>query len=760
MSNYIQPLLVTYTQQDEAKYHGQLKQLAKGSFNGLVVKENGELTTANIFCIFWEKIKSLFTRRPDYSAKPLLEYRIINFLEEGYRNDWFNKENINDINALCRRIGFTNKIALSGNGHQCPSIQNHQELQDLTAKIAELIFKENQQGQQSQSKETLSSKIFSYYKSTSTSTYKFYLHNRHKLFNISDERALAHLISSAPDEPFHETAFLDVLLPKLLEEEIEKDEKLKQSLNNINNVDNNGCSPLFHACANNRVEFAELFIKYKADVNQLNNKGETLLHVACSRGHFDIVERLIQHQVDINARDRDGVTAFHYACIAGHLGIVTLLLDNGVNINQPASNGISPLGIAGGCGHKELVEMLLAKGANSSSRNAITGETPLSVLKEARPKNWKEISKLLIQSSPNSAHYANEFLLRKLIGHVFNFQGKLHLFPKNNNNPIATIEFNGMSGGVSVYFSRQIGKSLNEFIKRIPNLINAEALRLISQAFESDAEHKDVLKEWEAGRPVVLHIGYIEHCVGMLLWNDYLVVCDRGGRYQSPQNCRFYTFHKRLMNQNIINMLKNSRSYLTLVEYEKLMQDLTSLLGTTSILDEEWLLDNQIVGNCSFANKEGLILAFLMLWELQKQPAAALSQEIIKKQQAIFRNWRSFQQITAVRKYLENIVNSSEGNVEPEFNMIATALAYYFPFNDIHQHIHAEWEKGVQLFLKIASEEGKENYFWDKQCADRVTKVEQIRCTFTPTTKVKQPLPPPLKSHSWSLSGFLKSIFW
>lgn len=61
------------------------------------------------------------------------------------------------------------------------------------------------------------------------------------------------------------------------------------------------------------------------DVNEVDENGYTPLHLACDRGNAEMVKLLLSRGADMNMKDADELTALELAEISGHDDIVTVL---------------------------------------------------------------------------------------------------------------------------------------------------------------------------------------------------------------------------------------------------------------------------------------------------------------------------------------------------------------------------------------------------------------------------------------------------
>lgn len=151
------------------------------------------------------------------------------------------------------------------------------------------------------------------------------------------------------------------------------EEKIREIINNndkkinldtiINDVNEEGRTPIFLVAERGYLKIAKLLIEQGAKLKDVDNsKSTTPLHVACYSGHPETVEYLLSlPDIEIDAVDEDnGYTPLHYACdwrkenirrfttISSKIRCIELLLEKATEqgidvVDAQDSNGLTPL---------------------------------------------------------------------------------------------------------------------------------------------------------------------------------------------------------------------------------------------------------------------------------------------------------------------------------------------------------------------------------------------------------------------------------
>jgi ankyrin repeat protein len=160
-----------------------------------------------------------------------------------------------------------------------------------------------------------------------------------------------------------------------------------------------GCTPLFVAAQENRLDVFKMLIAAGADVNMAGDDGDTPLFVAAYCGHAGVVYVLIDTPgVDLNAALTDAdmvdVTPSFVAAENNRLDVLKLLIAAGADVNKAcAIDGYTHLLVAAQNGNAGCVPVLLEAAGVDPNVAATDGCTPLYI---AAQGNRLDVVTLLI----------------------------------------------------------------------------------------------------------------------------------------------------------------------------------------------------------------------------------------------------------------------------------------------------------------------------------------------------------------------------
>lgn len=143
---------------------------------------------------------------------------------------------------------------------------------------------------------------------------------------------------------------------------------LLQQRVDVNQPDEEGETPLFHASSRGHASIVKQLLDAGADIH-CTAGSNTPLHASATENHKLVVDYLLEAGADVNALNPKGNCALYLASNNGNLEVVRKLLAKGAQVDHAAPSAIFPLHAAAARGHVEIVEMLLDAGADLTARN-------------------------------------------------------------------------------------------------------------------------------------------------------------------------------------------------------------------------------------------------------------------------------------------------------------------------------------------------------------------------------------------------------
>jgi ankyrin repeat protein len=103
--------------------------------------------------------------------------------------------------------------------------------------------------------------------------------------------------------------------------------KVNANLNvqNINEKDKNGMTPLMLAIDENNLKIVEILLMNKAGVDLMDKYNQTALMLAAGRGNIQIVKLLIKYHANTKIKAKNGLTAYNFALENGRKEIAEYL---------------------------------------------------------------------------------------------------------------------------------------------------------------------------------------------------------------------------------------------------------------------------------------------------------------------------------------------------------------------------------------------------------------------------------------------------
>jgi ankyrin repeat protein len=151
---------------------------------------------------------------------------------------------------------------------------------------------------------------------------------------------------------------------------------LDQNMNLLNEINDDGMTPLNYASYLGKAEIVGELISRGADVSIGDNDNSLPIHCAAISGDTLTIDLLLSYGADIDARDNNGLTPLIFTLSYRRIDAVSFLLNRNADVTITANNTMSPLHYAVFNRQPDLAGKIIDKGADPSARTR-NNQTPL-----------------------------------------------------------------------------------------------------------------------------------------------------------------------------------------------------------------------------------------------------------------------------------------------------------------------------------------------------------------------------------------------
>lgn len=384
----------------------------------------------------------------------------------------------------------------------------------------------------------------------------------------------------------------------------------------------------------------EAVLAYLADepslLNDYDEYGYTPLIESAIANKMEIGIALLEAGADVTGTDLTGRTALHWAVDNNNIPFARALLEQGADPNAYATGGLSIL--------------------------------VMPTLRQQQP-----IKELLFQYGA-SLSFAQDFIYAKLLGHRFELQGSIDIYSPSDR--FVEMEYEGFfleftmglirdSMERFIYnFGAKRYREQFEFLKHYSIALQTASQLARYQHYLFDTNTvRHTLSQLLQLKPLLLPVGYEGHAISFIYFGKYWLKCDRGEARKRHGSIVLYEMaHRERVNEEFLKHILYTPLNRHFIE-----EELELYLGLTPIA--QLPIQGQVIGNCSWANTEASLPAYL--WLLAYLQNHTDLDTAGTNSLALFEFWREWDQDRAIEECIARFEHANA----PRRLFIVTLLA-------------------------------------------------------------------------------------
>ena len=397
-------------------------------------------------------------------------------------------------------------------------------------------------------------------------------------------------------------------------------------------------------------------LKLEADCHVSTKDFPIPLNCAINKGEYEAAELLTRKgKTDVNRVAPEGYTPLMYAVLTGDINMVRLLLRLGASVDKTdaLTYNTTPLFMAAKRGYADICRLLIDAGADVSKLD-MYGNSILYFTKFLNSNHADEIEKMLIEADPNIVPSYKYIKYAKLIAHACDVPG----WGQFKGPKPFKFEREGLEGN---YQLKRFMKDLQGFISLYPDALSLNLQNELEGLLEAGCNYQMLIERHNQGKPTFVFTGMFDHTVTALIWNDYLLLCNRGVYSQSSVQI-FQILKDSSVPEIISNLIriysKGDKEYKEYI-FETLPTKCYSNTNDQSIFQKMLSFTRQKVGNCVWTSMEQAVFSFMVLSRMKEKglsidhsPLSEID-DLVNSEKIVFRNFRAYQQLRLHEKYLQ-----------------------------------------------------------------------------------------------------------
>ena len=383
--------------------------------------------------------------------------------------------------------------------------------------------------------------------------------------------------------------------------------------------------------------------------------------ISCSTGevifyatqlHPDNLKLIIANKISVDHTSKNKSPALYYACLTKNLQLVRLFLQAGANANQTCPNkGLIVFNAALKSADIKIIEEIV----KSIDCNFIlnNGDNLYELVKGTNTISCYQATSILAQAKNLDPLIAQTLLSTRLLASIWGVQKPDFFFFKGKK-----IDYMGLYP----YFTL---KKTNQFVVNyLPTLAHHFPLYLTAEKADqlitfchqlfsnynlAETNAKTILEN-SYSLPQALLFDSLEHVAAIVFDQKRVIKCNRGEGCDDFSGLRIYELGKKIDEKTIFAIRTNRDLSFFNSELDQNLE-----LKEISFLP----LQEQKVGNCTWASLKAALYAFLILISTEEETHA------IKE---VYKSYSSFARLIELKDYLEKV---SQGKLEPDWLLLA-----------------------------------------------------------------------------------------
>lgn len=351
-----------------------------------------------------------------------------------------------------------------------------------------------------------------------------------------------------------------------------------------------------------------------------------------------------------------------------------------ININSLVHHGQTLLTYAFHKNRKEVIKVLCELGANP---NLMDHKEVTPALLAMCKGDFSMID--LFRYHVGDLILTESLFHIKKIGHFFTLEGQIPLM--SGPEEATTVRLEGSFSLFGTYLLRQCaGKWMSQLP---PDLLTEEEKGMLSTTLgyafpfreSSTLSEQEIVQRIQAGKPFFMLSGSVDHAVGLIFFQNQLLVCNRGEGMREHA-IETYRYDSSLLTQKIISKLMRE-------EFSHINR-LYKFLERSGFLVEEnafvhFAQAKQKVGNCVWANTKSAFHALLFI-VLEKRSGLTQAQRRTMSD-ALYKMFSSHTRDSALSEYL-SFPYLSLPLLELICSKIQSPSFHYFSEETKHAYLH------------------------------------------------------------------------